>query len=153
MNFKQTKVREKPKWENSVCWEASSVPPHDHIYSQTHTPPSLVLLKTIACPFCQTEMRKPKSLKRGLSPTSGAVWRNRVGTLTTEARSTQAYTFVPAQLLPITGDSGCHVWPARKLDMEVGGGGVRVLGPSAARKQKPPLRTHRVVGSMAATAT
>lgn len=34
-------------------------------HAHTHTPPSRALLKTIACPFCQTEMRKPKSLKRG----------------------------------------------------------------------------------------
>lgn len=83
--------------------EDPGVPPQDHIDAQTHsltdshTPPSRVLLKTIACPFCQTETRKPKSLKRGVSPTSEAVWGSRVGTL---AHGGQVYTGIHICVTP-----------------------------------------------------
>ena len=157
----KTKMGEKPKREPSVCWEDPGVPPQDHIYGQrhsftdSHTPPSRVLLKTIACPFCQTETRKPKSLKRGVSPTSEAVWGSRVGTL---AHGGQVYTGIHICVTPAVAYNWRQRLP-RLASQKIrygsgGGGGIRVLGPSAARTQKPALlRTHRVVGSMAVTAT
>lgn len=109
-------MRKYAKGGHSVLWEACCVPvQEDHVYTDTDSLPSRILT---ACTFCQTEMRKSKSTKRGYSQTSRTIKvRKGEGNPRTPRSALHTHTRRSFSQLMLIADNGWHNLPCRKLDV------------------------------------
>lgn len=128
----------------------------DHVYTDTDTLPSRILT---ACTFCQTEIRKSKSTKRGCFQTSRTIKVRKGGNPRTPRPALHTQTHTPRSFsqLMLIADNGCHNLPYRKLGMVKEGTPRPGTLPRslAASTPKPDFYTHtsQVMTYLVATTT